>query len=112
MNDDKNFQKYLDERFNSLEKVLDQNHRFNKLELKQIKENTEKTNGKVADQERRIRELENKRLSCPIGQVVDKQKKIENETENVRAYAKVFKTSFVLAFISFIGLILRIFNVI
>jgi hypothetical protein len=112
MSEKTDYQRYLDEKFKSIEKMLDQNHAHTKLELKQIRENTEKTNGKVADQEKRIRYLENSKLGCPINQVVEKQKKIEQETEKMRAFLKLFKGSAVLAFLTAIGLLLQMLNVI
>ena len=111
MSERTDYQKYLDEKFRSLEKMIEQNHKQNKIELRHIRSNTERTNGKVADHERRIREQENKRLSCPISRVVEEQQRIKKETRKMRAFSLIFKGSSVLAFFAALTLLLQILNV-
>lgn len=105
-------QRYLDTKFRAIEKMLQQNHEYNKLELKQIKENTEKTNGRVADHERRVRNLEDNYHKCPISDIVKRTEILEDETKKMRALALIFKSSTVLAALTAIGLTMQIFNII
>jgi hypothetical protein len=66
----------------------------------------------VADQEKRIREMENALLSCPIQRVVEDQEKLKKDTENMRALSRIMKGSSLMALVAIIGLLLRIFGVI
>jgi hypothetical protein len=95
------FQKYLDSRFQS---VMN--------ELGHIRRNTERTNGKVAEQEKRLRELENYQNRCPIKDVQRRQTRLEDETRNLRAWAKLIKPGFAMAVFTAIALILQIIGVI
>lgn len=112
MSERSDHQKYLETKFKAIEKMLQQNHEYNKLELKQIKENTEKTNGKVANHEDRVRKLENNYHRCPINNIVDRTEKLENETRKIRALSMIFKSSSVLAALTAMTLALQIFNII
>lgn len=80
-------------------------------ELSHIRYNTEKTNGKVAEQEKRIRKLEDNYHSCPVYQIKARTEKLENETRKLRAFSLLFKSSSVLAFLTALGLALQIFNI-
>jgi len=95
------FQKYLDSRFQS---VMN--------ELGHIRRNTERTNGKVAEQEKRLREMENFQNRCPIKEVERRQRRLEEETRNIRAWAKLIKPGFAMALFTALTLILRIFGLI
>ncbi len=107
----RDYRKYLDEKFKSLHKMIEQHHEYNRLELKQIKNNTEKTNGKVANQEKRIRNLEDKQNACPIDRIVEEHKQVKEDNENLRSWIRLVKSGFIMALVTAIGLILRIFNI-
>ena len=95
------FQRYLNTKF---EGVM--------TELGHIRDNTEKINGKVADQEKRIRKIENNYHACPIYNVKARTEKLENETRKMRAFTILFKSSSFLAIVTALGLVLKILNII
>jgi hypothetical protein len=107
-----NYQKYLDQKFKSLDDKLDNHQQYTRLELKQIKENTERINGKVADQEARLRIVEKKQQSCPISNLIEDQEQMKKETRQIRAWAIVMKPAIVLVIVTMIGLILQIVGVV
>jgi|SRR6056297_2310914 len=106
------YQKYLDEKFHGLQKMIEQHHAYNKLELKQIKQNTERTNGKVADHEKRLREVENMQYSCPIKQIQKEHERMKSDTESIRVWSKMVKGGFIMALVTTVGLIFRILGII
>ncbi|MCF8232811.1 MAG: hypothetical protein K9J27_11540 [Bacteroidales bacterium] len=95
------FQRYLNSKF---EGVMN--------ELGHIRHNTERINGKVAEQEKRIREMENVYNRCPIREVQRRTQRLEEDTQNIRIWTKMVKGGFAMALITAVGLILRIFEVI
>jgi hypothetical protein len=99
------FQNYLDEKFSGIMR-----------ELGHIRENTDRTNGKVAEQEKRIRDLENSQNRCPIKQVQKKVNQLETDTQNIRIYAKSAKLMAVIGFpvivLTALGLALQLLNII
>ena len=107
---DSDYQKYLDERFDGLERMIRGHQNYNKLELKQIRQNTEKTNGKVADHEKRLNNLNQQ--CWEIERIKEDQQKMMNETENIRAFMKITKSSYILVLLTAITLVLRLLGII
>lgn len=113
------FEKYLDAKFEKLQQLISANHKQSKTELENIRRNTDKMNGKVAEQENRIQSIEKVQNKCPISYVENDIKKLKEgqnslkeENKDVRAWAKLSKVGFGILIITALSVILQILEVV
>lgn len=101
MSERSDFQRYLDEKFKG---VMN--------ELGHIRDNGERMNGKVAEHEGRIRNMEDNYNRCPIKQVEKDMRKLKEDTQNIRIWTKLVKGGFAMSALAVISLILMVLGLI
>jgi len=89
MSQEKNYQdEYFEEKFKGVESQIQGVKDYFGQKLEQIHYQTTKTNGSVAEQERRLDDLERHIDRCPINHVKDDMDTLKRETRAVRFFSQ------------------------